>query len=117
MNDELHAKCACQNCGTHIEFPLEAAGMTYDCPHCQQPTELSLEAPPPIDPSRLSAAEILNAFEPGGIQPTRTSFFYQVGLVLVTLVMVVLPVIYVAMIATMGWAVYWYAVHCKFFIA
>ncbi len=116
MNDELHAKCACQHCGTHIEFPLEAAGMTFACPHCEQPTELSFEAPPANDPSRPSAAEILNAFQPGNLRPARTSFFYQIGLVLVTLVMVILPLIYLAMIAAMGWAVYYYAVHCKFLV-
>lgn len=36
MDDTLHAKCSCQQCGNHISFPLEAADYTVDCPHCGQ---------------------------------------------------------------------------------
>jgi Zn-dependent protease with chaperone function len=114
MNEQLHAKCACQNCGTHIEFPLEAADLTLDCPHCQQPTLLSLDAPP-VHSSKPRAPEILNAFG-SGISPARVSFFYQAGLLLVAVVMLILPLLYLAMIAGAGWAVYYYAIHCKFLV-
>src|SRR5262245_43647172 len=40
-------KGECSSCHGHIEFPAEAIGATADCPHCGQPTELSLSAPPP----------------------------------------------------------------------
>lgn len=36
----------CQHCGGHIQFPAESAGLTSDCPHCGQTTELMLATPP-----------------------------------------------------------------------
>ncbi len=111
MNDELFAKCACQLCGKHIEFPLAAAGTSSACPHCQQPTVLTLEAPP-VDPARPGAVEILAAFGTG-IRPPRTSFLYQVGLLMVAVVMIILPLIYLAMVAAMGWGVVYYAIHAR----
>lgn len=30
----------CQHCGGHLEFPVEAAGTSAECPHCHQSTEL-----------------------------------------------------------------------------
>jgi len=116
MNEQLYAKCGCEHCGTHIEFPIEAAGMAVDCPHCKQPTMLSLDAPPaPTSSVKPSVVEILNAFQ-SDIQRPRTSFFYQIGLVLVAMVMVILPVIYVGMIGAVGWGIFYYAVHCKFLV-
>lgn len=114
MNDELFAKCACQLCGKHIEFPLEAAGMSSECPHCQQPTLLTLEAPP-MDPARPGAAEIIAAFG-SGIRRPRTSFLYQIGLLMVAVVMIILPLIYLALVAAMGWAVVYFAIHARFLV-
>ena len=45
MSRPKYLKGACQHCGGHIEFPVESIGMTVDCPHCGQVTELML-APP-----------------------------------------------------------------------
>ena len=39
---ESYAKCACQQCGGHIEFPSNAAGQNICCPHCDKPTLLFL---------------------------------------------------------------------------
>ena len=39
-------KGECQHCGGAIEFRAETTGMTADCPHCGQPTELLLAVPP-----------------------------------------------------------------------
>src|SRR5947209_3938244 len=111
MNEELLAKCSCSQCGNHIQFPIDAANAVVDCPHCNQKTQLTLTAPP-ASADKPTAAEILAAFT-GPIPPTRVSFLYQVGLVLVTVVMMILPVIYVAMVATAAWAVWLYAVHAK----
>ena len=115
MSADLYAKCSCQSCGTHIEFPIDAAGMTVDCPNCKLPTVLSLEAPPPNENQKPSSPQILNAFQ-SGIPRTRVSFLYQIGLVLVALVMVILPLIYLPMIAAAGWGVYYYAIHAKFLL-
>jgi hypothetical protein len=40
-----YLKGECSHCHGHIEFPAESTGMTADCPHCGQPTELLLVAP------------------------------------------------------------------------
>jgi Zn-dependent protease with chaperone function len=110
MGEELLAKCACSNCGTHLEFPVEAAGAVIDCPHCHQQTELTLNAPPVAPADGFSAAELIAAFQ-GGVPRTRVSFFYQIGLVLVTLTMIVLPLVYLAMIGAACWGIYLYATH------
>jgi Zn-dependent protease with chaperone function len=114
MDEELMAKCCCSQCGNKIQFPIEGAGHTIACPHCQQPTVLSLEAPPP-DSDKPSAAELVGAFG-GPIRRTRPSFFYQIGLVLVSLMMVLLPLIYVAMVAAAGWGLYYFATHFSFIL-
>ena len=40
MSEE--AKCDCQHCGGHIEFPIEMAGQTVNCPLCQLETLLAV---------------------------------------------------------------------------
>lgn len=117
MDDALYAKCSCQQCGNHISFPLEAADSTVDCPHCAQKTPLSLDAPPPASsPQHPSAAELINALrEP--VRRTPVSFFYQLGLVLVTMMMVILPLIYVAMVGAAAHGVYYYATHFAFMLS
>lgn len=37
-----YAKCGCDQCGGHIEFPMEAAGLSVSCPHCGGTTVLNL---------------------------------------------------------------------------
>src|SRR5258706_738107 len=45
MSQIKHLKGNCSHCSGPIEFPADALGMTVDCPHCGQQTELTL--PPP----------------------------------------------------------------------
>jgi hypothetical protein len=45
MSETKFLKCTCQNCGGHIEYPAEAAGMSIECPHCRWQTELRVEVP------------------------------------------------------------------------
>src|ERR1043166_4319370 len=117
MDAELFAKCSCQKCGNHIEFPIAAAGAGIDCPHCAQPTVLTLIAPDPVPSAgRPSAPEILAAFR-GPVRRTRVSFLYQLGLMLVSVMMVLLPLVYLAMIAAAGWGVYLYATHFTFLLS
>src|SRR5262249_39688322 len=78
-------------------------------PHCGQKTRLTLEAPPATT-DHPSAADLVNAFG-GPVRRTPVSFFYQLGLVLVTVVMMILPVIYLAMVAAAGYGVYLFATH------
>ena len=44
MSKDLRGEC--QQCGGAFNFPAESTGMTADCPHCGQPTELLLALPP-----------------------------------------------------------------------
>ena len=110
MSEELTARCACSQCGNHIEFPVDAAGLTVTCPHCQESTELNLSAPP-APSNRPSAAELLAGFN-GTVRRTSTSFFYHVSLMLVSVVMVLLPVVYLGFIVAAGWGLYFFATHC-----
>jgi hypothetical protein len=52
MSQIKHLKGNCSHCSGPIEFPADALGMTADCPHCGQRTELML--PPPADSSGSS---------------------------------------------------------------
>src|SRR5262249_4584575 len=115
MNEELLAKCSCSQCGNHIQFPIDAVNAVVDCPHCSQKTQLTLEAPAALA-DQPSAAELLPAF-PGPVPPSRVSFLYQVGLLLVTVVMLILPIIYVAMVAVVAWGVWLYAINAKSMLA
>jgi hypothetical protein len=49
MAETKYLKCACEKCGGHIEFPVEAVGTAADCPHCGQRTELVVETEPAPD--------------------------------------------------------------------
>jgi hypothetical protein len=46
---ESFAKCSCQHCGGHIEFPTAGAGQTIPCPHCNWPTLLALPQTAPVE--------------------------------------------------------------------
>jgi Zn-dependent protease with chaperone function len=111
MDPEATAKCSCAHCGTHLEFALESAGEWVSCPNCLSQTELTLALPPRVEADGPSAAELVAAFG-GPIKRVRVSFFYQLGLVLVAVMMLLLPVLYILLIALAGSGVYWYATHC-----
>ena len=115
MNGELFAKCGCGHCGNHIEFPFGAAGAEVQCPHCGQPTVLSLQGPPAAEGVRPSAGELVAAFG-GPVPRTRVSPFYQMGLVLVTVMMILLPLAYLALVAATIYGVYAYATHFSFLL-
>jgi hypothetical protein len=40
-----YLKCACQHCRENIEYPADAAGLTVECPHCHEQTDLTVEVP------------------------------------------------------------------------
>lgn len=115
MDEVLLAKCSCSACGNHIEFPIEAADAKVDCPHCSTQTQLTLQAPTD-EPARPAAVNLLAGFE-GLVPRTPTSILYHVGLLFVTVVMLLLPVLYVALIGTAIWGVSLYAWHFVFLIA
>jgi hypothetical protein len=46
MSRTRYLKGECQQCGGHLEFPVDTIGLQIPCPHCGQTTELLLAAPP-----------------------------------------------------------------------
>jgi Zn-dependent protease with chaperone function len=52
----------------------------------------------------------------GAVPRTPVSVFYRLGLVLVTFMMVLLPILYVAMIGAAAYGVYYYATHFTFLL-
>src|SRR5690349_3556293 len=115
MNEELLAKCSCTHCANHIQFPIEIAGTQVACPHCGAPTELSLLTAPLPAADKPSAAEVVAAFG-GPVPRTRVSVLYQVGLVLVSGMMILLPVVYLALVGAAAYGVYLYATHFGFLL-
>ncbi len=63
----------------------------------------------PLDPAALEA-RVMAGFT-GPIPRVRTSLVYRLGIVLVTAVMVILPLIYVGLIAAVAYGVYWHLVN------
>jgi len=53
---ESFAKCSCQHCGGHIEYPIQGAGQNIACPHCGRQTLLPLIHTPPVEIGGGSAA-------------------------------------------------------------
>src|SRR5262249_2311968 len=113
MSEESFLVAACEHCGQHIEFPSHALGVRVPCPHCAIDTILGQPSSNPTpDLSEIGAAELKAAME-GTVPRRRISIFYQVGLLLVALFMVLLPLAYFAFAAFIAYCVYWYAVHAR----
>ena len=92
------------------ESPEAEPFPTGEVPESAFPEVFEPEAPT-IAPGELSfSARLLQSFS-GRINPPGLSFLYQFSLLLVTAFMLLLPVLYVALIGTLGWCVWWYARH------
>ena len=113
MSESGFSLAACQYCGQHIEFPREGAGTAVACPHCQQETILEAIAAVPTETpeaGEITAGELKAALA-GTVRPRRISVFYQLGLLMVAMFMVLLPAFYLVFAAALGYATYWYGVH------
>jgi Zn-dependent protease with chaperone function len=115
------AKAACEQCGVHLEYPAEMEGQTIDCPECKEPTILApiateTDAPGPGPAAAVTAPEIIAHFS-GPVTRTRVSVFYQLGLCVVALAMVLLPVLYVGLIGLAAWGVYLWTTHFAFMLS
>jgi len=87
--------------------------MRVACPHCA--IETVLTEGPDLAAEKLDqigAAELKEALA-GAVTRRRISVFYQAGLVLVALFMVLLPVAYLAFVALVAYCTYWYALHAR----
>jgi Zn-dependent protease with chaperone function len=117
MSDQGFRLAACHHCGQHIEFPVEGTGSLVTCPNCQEETILEEILPvaevaeePKTD--EISAGELKDAMT-GAIPRRRISVFYQLGLLLVAVFMLLLPVAYLAFVCGLAWGTYWYARHAQ----
>ena len=59
---------------------------------------------------KRTSAEILAAFR-GEIRPVRPTLMYRCWILIIAVVMLILPLLYLALVAAVGYAVYWHAVH------
>jgi len=82
---------------------VELDGTTVDCPGCKQPTVLSV-ASPEAAAEGLTPVEVVAAF-PRPVPKTPVPFLYKFGLVWVTLAMLLLPLVYLALIAAAAYGV------------
>ena len=123
MSTAAFAKCACQSCGVHLEYPIEAEGAHIACPQCGQQTRLlrpsvgELPLAAPAEPQSALTHESIEAAFAGKLPRTPTSILYKLGLVVVSLAMIALPLVYLGFIAAAGWAVYYWAAHFSFLLS
>ena len=100
---------------------MELAGTSFVCPRCEQVTLLSASLAEELLPSAEPASgvhtigQLVAAFQ-GSVKRTVTSPFYLLGLTLVSAVMLLLPLLYLLMIAGAAWGVSLWARHFSFLI-
>jgi Zn-dependent protease with chaperone function len=91
----------CCSCRTTFRVKDEHAGKRGKCPRCQTAINVPATTEPEPQPAilkSLSIRDILNAFH-GVIDPVPRTGAYRVGIVIVTLAMLLLPVIYLGLMA------------------
>ena len=123
-------RVACPACGGAGGGPFGRAGSVWDdeeyvCPRCKGAMEIPLpprQKSPPLPPAQskpprpaakpLSSKErleaILDAFD-GDFPRVRSTFAYRFGILFVTFAVLLLPLIYLTLIAAVGYFVYWHA--------
>jgi Zn-dependent protease with chaperone function len=113
MSDQGFLLATCHHCGQNIEFPEQGVGVAISCPHCAREIILENVSLEPIDGQEqieITAGE-LKAAMTGTVSRRRVSVFYQLGLLIVAIFMVLLPVTYLAFVGCVAYATYWYGVH------
>lgn len=117
MTTPSFAKCSCESCGVHLEYPMEAEGASIVCPQCGQQTRLNHPAPDEGTAAPALTVESINASFTSTVARTPVSLLYRLGLIVVAFAMVMLPLIYLAMIGAAGWLVYYWATHFTFLLS
>src|SRR6516162_9135994 len=100
MSDQGFLLATCHHCGQNIEFPEQGVGVAISCPHCAREIILENVSLEPIDGQEqieITAGE-LKAAMTGTVSRRRVSVFYQFGLLIVAIFMVLLPVTYLAFV-------------------
>jgi Zn-dependent protease with chaperone function len=108
----------CLSCHASFRVADQYAGKRGKCPHCKEAVSVPAgddaidivdDAPAPAKPGR-SPKQILKALE-GEIEPVRPTPLYRFWIVVVAGIMLALPMIYVALIALVGYGLVYYATH------
>ncbi len=131
----------CPDCNVKIKAPDKALGKQATCPKCKSiitvrdssPVGLAAggkrqisegtktaktnkavaskeSAQAKVTNADLSVEQLLSAFE-GKIKPVKTTMMYQLGIFFSLLVMLILPVIYLSLIACACYGVYYHAIN------
>lgn len=79
-------------------------------------TTIQPDPRPPSSPGSRAGKGIVDAFS-GSIPRFRFRFFYGIGLFIVACVMILLPLAYLALIALVGYGVYWHAITNTWMVA
>jgi predicted Zn finger-like uncharacterized protein len=109
----------CPSCQATFQVNSALAGKRGRCARCravvQIPAALQkcVVAPDPKAPEKPISStalmqEILGAFH-GQFEPVRATWTYRIGIILVTTAMLMLPVLYLALVAAIGWLLVWHA--------
>ena len=118
MSTAGFAKSACQSCGVHLEYPVDAEGAQIACPQCGQQTQLVRPAAAGLPSAAPSLSlEAINAAFGGSVPRIPVSFLYRLGLLVVAVAMVTLPLIYLALIGAAAWAVWYWATHFTYLLS
>ena len=118
----------CGSCKTAFRVKDEHAGKRGKCPHCK--ASLVVPSSPPAEEnttprqnagvgasSHLILQEILQAFR-GDIPPIRRTGAYHLGILLLTAAVLLLPAIYLALVAAVAYLIYYHVtVHLPVVIA
>ena len=113
----------CPKCAHAWQAPLDVAGLQGACPQCQEELVLSSEPLPPSQRPAIAAeaatvlpsgdelrAQMFSGFQ-GSLQRVNTSLLYRLGILWTAVLMVLLPLAYLAIIGLIGLAVYWHLTH------
>lgn len=127
---------SCHQCERSFKVADQYAGKSGKCPNCQiviripkaeliEPRpgdngQLLVDLAPPPSPTKVEAApalsgealtaKVLGAFQ-GTIEPVTTSLSYRLGVMLVSLLMLILPLIYLSLIVAVAYVVYLHLVN------
>src|SRR5262245_6540464 len=108
----------CGSCKATFRVKDEHAGKRGKCPRCQASVEVVAPAPhekkdaprrrPAAGAPHLVLQEILQAFR-GDVPPVRRTVAYHIGILVLTVAMLVLPALYLALVAAVAYLLYYHA--------
>ena len=111
IKEELQGKVVKCGCGKRIQIPDSASRKAVEpnAPKTNKKTSSKGSVANPHS-KRLTQQQILAAFK-SDIEPVRVSLAYRLVTALVSVVMLLLPLVYISIIAGVGFGVYYHAVH------